>query len=769
MTVSVTSDRRTFACDGTTQVFSCNFRVLEATEMVVYLVTVATGASSALSYGVDYTVSSVGEPTTVVTMATAYSSAHQLKFRRVTQRLQLVDYLDNDPFPAETHERALDRLTHIVQEIDSNVGRAVLVPEPETGATLDAASVRAGRLLGFNATTGAPESTAFTQAQMAAVLSAEASSGVAGGNVLATESQTVAAGTTVVTLASVTYTPGTSSILVWADGAFLTPGVDFTETGSDEITLAAAFGTDVDLAVVVGRLVTSAIEAAMVSFLAPSGVGRSLNARALEHLSVTDFGADPTGVTDSTTAIQTAINTLYGLGGGELYVPAGRYKTSAAISLRRHVSLVGPVHRIPTASTYGVVYDLEATITGMAQIIPTANLTGRAIIWDFQLADELERPYGASLHNILVDLDACTGTVDGVYCRALPAGEGVFDNGWTGGAAWMYGCVVMNAPRYGVFIESTDNEKVNLKIENSRVAFSGSHGINAYKCFDVSIRDSFSYANGENGLNMYGCATERVYHNDIFNNLGHGIVMDGSNAFYGFNEVQNNHKHGIYVRADGTTQTDKRYRVMGGRVSTNSYGYDNTYDNIHIEDRSGTALAQIFLMAVSIGETAHSGTSNRVRAEVYSTALPTQSPNVMSNCIVPSLDLKSGNEAFNTNVWESFVFDNSLDAGGQILGQQFRTLTPWTGSTSPNVLRGVTKFRTANTGGATLGGFSAGPSRLEGREVWVLIDDANTAVDFTSSTLKGNGGVDLASGTSQGKLIHFINYDGTNWAATIYG
>lgn len=563
--------------------------------------------------------------------------------------------------------------------------------------------------------------------------------------------------------------PLATSIEVNVNGLDYAPS-DISISGST-ITIPACDAGDEVVVKVYTREVEAFPTAAQVTYT-PSWTGavaRTLASRLEDRVSVLDFGADPTGVDDSTAAIQAAIDAVYAAGGGEIWVPAGTYKTSSTIYLKRHTSLVGPAHRLPTASTYGVSYDLEATIIGMAQIFPTASLTGSAIAWDFQLADELERPYGAMLRNILLDLDAVSGTVDGLYCRALPAGEGVFDNGWTGGAAWIYGTVVINAPRYGVFIESTDTEKVNLKIENSRIAFSGSHGINAYKCFDVSITYSFSYANAENGLNMYGCATERVYHNDIFNNLGHGIVMDGSNAFYGFNEVQNNHKHGIYIRASGTTITDKRYRIMGGRVSTNSYGYDNTYDNIHLEDRSGTAPAQVFLMAISIGEQAHVGTANRVRAEVYSTALPGQSPNIMANCIIPALDLKSGNDVFNSNVWESFVFDNSLDAGGQLFSQQFRTLTPWTGSSSPNVLRGVTKFKTANTSSATLSGFTAGSSRLEGREVWVLIDDANTAIDFSSTTLKGNGGVDLAAGTSQGKLIHFINYDGTNWAATIYG
>jgi hypothetical protein len=53
--------------------------------------------------------------------------------------------------------------------------------------------------------------------------------------------------------------------------------------------------------------------------------------------------------------------------------------------------------------------------------------------------------------------------------------------------------------------------------------------------------------------------------------------------------------------------------------------------------------------------------------------------------------------------------------------------------------------------------------------VWVLIDDANTTIDFTGTTLKGNGGVDLTAPGSQGKLIHFVNVDGTNWNANIYG
>lgn len=150
MTVSSSTSAQTFNCDGTTTVFTCPFRVLESSELVGYLITVATNASVPLVNGTDFAVTGVGAANAIATTTTTYSSAYQVNFRRRTQRLQLTDYRDNDPFPAESHENALDRLTHVVQELDTDLGRALLAPEPETGITLPSAEDRAGRLLGFD-------------------------------------------------------------------------------------------------------------------------------------------------------------------------------------------------------------------------------------------------------------------------------------------------------------------------------------------------------------------------------------------------------------------------------------------------------------------------------------------------------------------------------------------------------------------------------------------------------------------------------------------
>ncbi len=155
MTVSSSLSTQTFTCDGSTTVFTCPFRVLDASELVGYLVTVATNESVALVNGTDFAVTGVGAANAIATTTLAYSNTYQVNFRRRTLRLQSTDYRDNDPFPAESHENALDRLTHIAQENDTDIGRALLAPEPETGITLPSAASRANLLLGFNSS-GAP-------------------------------------------------------------------------------------------------------------------------------------------------------------------------------------------------------------------------------------------------------------------------------------------------------------------------------------------------------------------------------------------------------------------------------------------------------------------------------------------------------------------------------------------------------------------------------------------------------------------------------------
>jgi len=69
-------------------------------------------------------------------------------------------------------------------------------------------------------------------------------------------------------------------------------------------------------------------------------VGRTVHQKLQEIVSVKDFGAVGDGVTDDTTAIQTAFNSLNSAGGGTAYLPAGTYKVTQ-IALRPTVNVLG--------------------------------------------------------------------------------------------------------------------------------------------------------------------------------------------------------------------------------------------------------------------------------------------------------------------------------------------------------------------------------------------------------------------------------------------
>ena len=79
---------------------------------------------------------------------------------------------------------------------------------------------------------------------------------------------------------------------------------------------------------------------------------------------------------------------------------------------------------------------------------------------------------------------------------------------------------------------------------------------------------------------------------------------------------------------------------------------------------------------------------------------------------------------------------------------------------TPSVLLGD-KFVTANAAPTTITAFDDG---YAGKEIFVKIGDANTTVDFTGTTLKGNGGADWTP--ASGDYLHAV-HDGTNWLCTV--
>lgn len=131
MTISTTSSRISYNGNGVTTIFAFPYRFLNQGHLVVVSID-SLGAETVKTITTHYTVSGAGDPAGgSVTMLTAPATGTRLVIYRDTDVTQETDYVSGDPFPAESHETALDKLTMIMQEKTPGAGgatRAIQIP-----------------------------------------------------------------------------------------------------------------------------------------------------------------------------------------------------------------------------------------------------------------------------------------------------------------------------------------------------------------------------------------------------------------------------------------------------------------------------------------------------------------------------------------------------------------------------------------------------------------------------------------------------------------
>lgn len=90
---------------------------------------------------------------------------------------------------------------------------------------------------------------------------------------------------------------------------------------------------------------------------ATGSVNRAINLKLAESISVLDFGADPTSTSDSTSAIQAAVNAAVAAT-KKLYIPGGQYKVSTPITIAGGVTIHGDdkVSIIASTATTGNIF-----------------------------------------------------------------------------------------------------------------------------------------------------------------------------------------------------------------------------------------------------------------------------------------------------------------------------------------------------------------------------------------------------------------------------
>lgn len=134
MTISTETSKVQYLGDAVTTDFAVPFYFFDDSHLSVttFLGTTVT----TLVNGVDYIVTGAGNPAGgEVSTTFAVASGATITIVRDVPVTQETDYIPNDPFPADSHEDALDKLTMICQQLTELMDRAIVLPVWISGAS----------------------------------------------------------------------------------------------------------------------------------------------------------------------------------------------------------------------------------------------------------------------------------------------------------------------------------------------------------------------------------------------------------------------------------------------------------------------------------------------------------------------------------------------------------------------------------------------------------------------------------------------------------
>ena len=155
MTVSTTIIKSSHNGNGSTTTFAYNFKIFADTDLVV-IIRSSTGTETTKTLTTHYTVSGAGDASggsITFTSGNIPALGETVVIRRNVPQTQAIDYIANDPFPAETNEEGLDRATMIAQQISEEADRSIKLSRTNTMASTEftvGATDRANKILAFD-------------------------------------------------------------------------------------------------------------------------------------------------------------------------------------------------------------------------------------------------------------------------------------------------------------------------------------------------------------------------------------------------------------------------------------------------------------------------------------------------------------------------------------------------------------------------------------------------------------------------------------------
>ena len=154
MTLSTTTVKNSYSGNGSTTAFNYSFGINSTTELKV-IIRSSLGTETTKTITTHYTVADAGAAggTVTFTSGNTPASGETVVLLRDTDLTQETDYVANDPFPAETHEDALDKMQMQIQEIQEEVDRSIKLSRTNTMTSTEFtenATSRASKVFSFD-------------------------------------------------------------------------------------------------------------------------------------------------------------------------------------------------------------------------------------------------------------------------------------------------------------------------------------------------------------------------------------------------------------------------------------------------------------------------------------------------------------------------------------------------------------------------------------------------------------------------------------------
>lgn len=156
MTISATPSEVIYVGDGMSVAFAIPFPFDTPADLTITSTVIATGDITTLTSGFAITGGGSGG---TITFMTAPASTVKITVLDDPQQTQPTDYVSLDAFPAESHERALDRVTRLCKRLHQQWKRTLRFPDGDLAldGSLAPTASRKGKYLFFNIITGAME------------------------------------------------------------------------------------------------------------------------------------------------------------------------------------------------------------------------------------------------------------------------------------------------------------------------------------------------------------------------------------------------------------------------------------------------------------------------------------------------------------------------------------------------------------------------------------------------------------------------------------